>query len=49
MTARHVIQPVAEKGVWITARHVIHLSAEMANMLNMTARHVMQGLGKVAV
>jgi RNA:NAD 2'-phosphotransferase (TPT1/KptA family) len=49
MTARHVIQPIAEKGVWMTTRHVIHLVAEMAEVSDMTARHVMHSLGKVAV
>ena len=49
MTARHVIQPVAKNGVRITARHVICPVAEMPEMPDMTIRHVMQGLGKVAV
>jgi hypothetical protein len=49
MTARHVIWPVAEKGVQMTTRHVIHPGAEMAEVSNMTARHVMHSLGKVAV
>jgi hypothetical protein len=49
MTARHVILPVAEKGVQMTTRHVICLVAKMPIMPNMTARHVMWGLGKFAV
>ena len=49
MTARHIILPVAEKGVQMTTRHVIHLVAEMPIMPDMTARHVMQGLGEFAV
>ena len=49
MTARLVIQPIAEKGVWMTTRHVIYLVAEMAEVSDMTARHVMHSLGKVAV
>jgi hypothetical protein len=40
------------QGIQMTTRHVIWPVAEnakMAEMPNMTARHVMQGLGKVKV
>jgi hypothetical protein len=49
MTAWHVTWPVAKKDVWMTARHVIHPVAEMAEVSDMTARHVMCSLGEVAV